>query len=241
MNIVLTRPLIDTENLMSELLSLGHKIIHIPTLKISKVPLDPVDLNNYNAIIFTSANAIRSLNITNKQSNIKCFCVGSITEKIVRSQGFNNTFSAGGTVNALKNLILITLKKETNSKIAYFCGDVLSSDLDKELKTEGYFIDKFVNYNSEKITELNSENKKLIEKYPPNLIFIYSMRSAESFNSMIKKNTLATLMTQSTLMCISDNIILYLKKAGWKKLDKFTPGEEIIKIESLKNGNPFKI
>ena len=55
------------------------------------------------------------------------------------------------------------------------------------------------------------------------------------------KNTLATLMTQSTLMCISDNIILYLKKAGWKKLDKFTPGEEIIKIESLKNGNPFKI
>ena len=41
--------------------------------------------------------------------------------------------------------------------------DVLSSDLDKELKTEGYFIDKFVNYNSEKITELNSENKKLLK------------------------------------------------------------------------------
>ena len=35
MNILLTRPLIDAEDLMGKFFSLGHKIIHIPTLKIS--------------------------------------------------------------------------------------------------------------------------------------------------------------------------------------------------------------
>ena len=35
MNIILTRPLNDTENLMQELFNLGHKIMHIPTLKIT--------------------------------------------------------------------------------------------------------------------------------------------------------------------------------------------------------------
>ena len=35
MNILITRPLIDAEDLMGKIFSLGHKIIHIPTLKIS--------------------------------------------------------------------------------------------------------------------------------------------------------------------------------------------------------------
>ena len=37
MNILITRPLIDAEDLMGKFFSLGHKIIHIPTLKISSV------------------------------------------------------------------------------------------------------------------------------------------------------------------------------------------------------------
>ena len=47
MNIIITRPLIDSEDLMGKLLSLGHKIIHVPTLKISKAELDPIDSDNF--------------------------------------------------------------------------------------------------------------------------------------------------------------------------------------------------
>ena len=43
MNILITRPLIDSEDLMGKLFSEGHKIIHIPTLKISPAKIDPVD------------------------------------------------------------------------------------------------------------------------------------------------------------------------------------------------------
>ena len=46
MNILLTRPLIDTEDLMRKFFSLGHKIIHIPTLKISAANIDPIDSKN---------------------------------------------------------------------------------------------------------------------------------------------------------------------------------------------------
>ena len=106
MNILLTRPLIDTEDLMGKFFSLGHKIIHIPTLKISGANIDPIDAKKYDAFIFTSANAIRNLKLINHDKNKICFCVGSITEKIVRQAGYSNTISAGGTVNALKNIIL---------------------------------------------------------------------------------------------------------------------------------------
>jgi uroporphyrinogen-III synthase len=231
MNILITRPLIDSEDLMGKLFSLGHKIVHIPTLKISTSNANPVDAKKYDAFIFTSANAIRNLKLDNQDTNKICFCVGSITEKIVRLKGYNNTISAGGTVNALKNIILNSNQIDKKKSIAYFCGDYISSNLDKELKNEGFQIDKIINYTSEKITELNEENNKIIKNHPPDIIFIYSQRSAESFIEIVKKYSLNGLMTESRVLCISEKVLGVLKKSGWKKLEVFQPGEELEKLK----------
>ena len=231
MNILITRPLIDSEDLMGKLFSLGHKIVHIPTLKISASNANPVDAKKYDAFIFTSANAIRNLKLDNQDTNKICFCVGSITEKIVRLKGYYNTISAGGTVNALKNIILNSDQIDKKKSIAYFCGDYISSNLDKELKNEGFQVDKIINYTSEKITELNEENNKIIKNHPPDIIFIYSQRSAESFIEIVKKYSLNGLMTESRVLCISEKVLGVLKKSGWKKLEVFQPGEELEKLK----------
>ena len=231
MNILITRPLIDSEDLMGKLFSLGHKIVQIPTLKISAADISPVDAKKYDAFIFTSANAIRNLKL-NKQDNSKlCFCVGSITEKIVMQNGFNNTISAGGTVNALKNIILNSDQIDKKKSIAYFCGDHISSNLDVELKNDGFQIDKIINYTSEKITDLNEENNKIINDHPPDIIFIYSKRSAESFIEIVKKYSLNGLMTESRVLCISEKVLSVFKNSGWKKLEVFQPGEELEKLK----------
>ena len=98
MNILITRPLIDAEDLMEKLFAYDHKIIHLPTLRISTVETKLINPDNFDAFIFTSTNAVRNLKLINKNKKIYCFCVGSITEKIVRQSGFVNTTSAGGTV-----------------------------------------------------------------------------------------------------------------------------------------------
>ena len=63
MNILITRPLIDSEDLMAKLFSLGHKIIHIPTLRILKANIAPIDAKKYGAFVFTSSNAFRNLKL----------------------------------------------------------------------------------------------------------------------------------------------------------------------------------
>ena len=231
MNILITRPLIDSEDLMGKLFSLGHKIVHIPTLKILAANAGPIDEKKYDAFIFTSANAIRNLKLNNQDTSKICFCVGSITEKIVRQKGYNNTISAGGTVNALKNIILNSDQIDKKKSIAYFCGDYISSNLDTELKNEGFQIEKIINYTSEKITDLNEENNKIIKNHPPDIIFIYSKRSAESFIEIVKKYSLNGLMTGSRVLCISEKVLGVLKKSGWKKLEVFQPGEELEKLK----------
>ena len=230
MNILITRPLIDSEDLMGKLFSLGHKIIHIPTLKISPSKTESVDLNEYDAIIFTSANAIRNLTVINEEKSKLCFCVGSITEKIARQSGYHNTISAGGTVNALKNLIINSDQINEKSKIAYFCGDNVAYDLDLELKKEGLKIRKIINYTSEKITDLNDQNKKIITSHSPDIIFVYSLRSGESFIEITRNHSLYPLMTGSKVMCISDKIASLFKSDGWKKVEVFNPGEELLKL-----------
>ena len=233
MNILITRPLIDAEDLMEKFFSLGHKIIHLPTLKILPLAMEPINAEEFDAFIFTSANAIRNIKLNSNIKNLHCFCVGSLTEKIVRQAGFNNTSSAGGTVNALKNLIMISEKINKNSKLAYFCGDNISYDLDSELNKEGIKVKKIINYSSEIIEDLNSENKKLIELYPPDRIFIYSSRSAQSFVAIVKNYSLGPLMTQSTVMCISEKVASIFRSQGWKKIEIFNPGDEMLKLEDL--------
>jgi uroporphyrinogen-III synthase len=223
----------DAEDLMEKLFSYGHKIIHLPTLKISTVKTELVNPDNFDAFIFTSTNAVRNLQLTNTHKSLHCFCVGSITEKIARQSGFVSTSSAGGTVNALKNLIMISDKISKNSNLAYFCGDNISYDLDLELKREGLKIKKIINYSSEVISELNSENKKLIENYPPDFIYIYSVRSAESFTTIVKNYGLNPLVTQSTVMCISKKVANIFKSQRWKKIEIFNSGDEILKLKDL--------
>tara|TARA_X000000368_G_scaffold323822_1_gene260906 strand:+ start:450 stop:1142 length:693 start_codon:yes stop_codon:yes gene_type:complete len=230
MNILITRPLIDSEDLMGKLFSLGHKIIHIPTLKISPTKTESVDINKYDALIFTSANAIRNLKITGEDKSKLSFCVGSITEKIARQLGYHNTLSAGGTVNALKNLIMHSNQINEKSKLAYFCGDNVTYDLDLELKKEGLKVSKIINYTSEKITDLNDQNKKIISNHSPDIIFVYSLRSGESFIEITRNHSLYPLMTESKVMCISKKVASVFKSDGWKKVEVFNPGEELLKL-----------
>ena len=231
MNILITRPLIDAEDLMRKIFSLGHKIIHIPTLKISPAKTEIIDATQYNAFIFTSANAIRNLKVIKQDKTKLCFCVGAITEKIARMSGYNNTISAGGTVNALKNLIISSDQINEKSKIAYFCGDNVSYDLDLELKREGIKTNKIINYTSEKITNLNEENKKIISSHPPDIIFVYSARSAESFIEIVKNYSLYPLMTGSKVMCISKKVADIFTINNWKKVKVFNPGDELLQLE----------
>ena len=231
MNILITRPLIDAEDLMGKFFTLGHKIIHMPTLKISPVKSEPIDGSQYNAFIFTSANAIRNLKVIKQDKSKLCFCVGTMTEKITRMLGYNNTISAGGTVNALKNLIISSNQISEKSKMAYFCGDTISYDLDLELKREGFKIKKIINYTSEKITDLNDANKKIISSHPPDIIFVYSARSAESFIEIVKNYSLYPLMTGSKVMCISKKVADIFTINNWKKVKIFDPGDELPQLE----------
>ena len=145
MHILLTRPLEDSHEMIFKFQSLGHDISHIPLINIESKNYESINFSDFNGIIFTSANAIKFLNLKLIDKKINCFCVGSATEKKAKSSGFQNIFCADGNVNNLKELILQNFNS-SDGKLLYVSGEIITNELDQELISEGYSVKRITNY-----------------------------------------------------------------------------------------------
>ena len=233
MHIVITRPKEDSLYLIQNLIKLGHIVTHLPVIKIEKLETKKINLLDYKAIIFTSSNAIKFMNIEKFNSKIKCFCVGKTTELSARQVGFLNTYSSEGTVDSLIELVMRTMDSKSG-KLLYLSSEFISKDLDKDLKSVGYSVDRISNYTSILVEEIDKKTLDFFEKKPPDVIFIYSSKSAKNLFNLINKYSLLNVVTHSNLMCISEKVLSVLKQIKWKKEFIFNPGEEEFLLNKIR-------
>ena len=233
MHIVITRPKEDSFYLIENLIKLGHIVTHLPVIKIEKLETKKINLLNYQAVIFTSSNAIRFMKIKKINSKIKCFCVGKATELTAKQVGFVNTYTSEGTVDSLIELIIRTLSSKSK-KLLYLSSEFISKDLDKNLINEGYIVDRISNYTSIPIKQIDKEKLDFLKKNLPDAIFVYSSNSAKNLFNLINKYSLLNVVTHSDLMCISEKVLLVLKQIKWKNVFIFNPGEEEFLLNKIK-------
>ena len=225
MHILLTRPLDDCKELILRFKSLGHKVSHLPVINVDAIEYIEPKYNEFKGIIFTSANAIKNLNTSKINKNIKCFCVGSSTEKIAKKHGFQNIFCAEGNVNNLKEIIIQNFDKK-NGSLIYISSEIVSYNLDKDLISEGYSVSRLVNYTVKSNQNIREDFIKDLKSLIPDIVFIYSENSARSFLNILKKHDLQDEWMETNLMCIGERASSVLNEIKWKKIFLFNPGEE---------------
>lgn len=225
MHILLTRPLEDSQELILRFKSLGHQVSHLPVINIEKKDYENINFSEFKGIIFTSTNAIKNLNVSKINKNIFCFCVGEATEKIVKEKGFQNIFTASGNVANLKEIILQNFDKKIGN-LVYVSGELISYDLDLELKKEGYTIKRIITYKVNSNQILSDEFIKDLKSSIPEIVFIYSENSARSYLNLLKKYNLLDIWMETNLMCLGEKASSVLNEIKWKKIFLFNPGEE---------------
>ncbi len=225
MHILLTRPIEDCSEIISKFQSLGHQVSHLPLLSVNKVNYGEINFSDYKGIIFTSANAVKFLDLKKIEKKMLCFCVGSATEKKARGVGFQNVITAGGNVENLKELILQNFDKK-DGKLIYISGEIVSVDLDHQLEEEGYNIKRLINYRTSPIEIFEERFIDELKLKIPDIVYIYSQNSASSFLNIIKIYQLESLWMNTNLMCIGEKTSTILNEIKWKKIFLFNPGEE---------------
>ena len=225
MHILFTRPLEDCHEMILKFQSLGHEISHLPLINIEGLKYESPNYSEFKGIIFTSSNAIKFLDIKNIDKKITCFCVGSATEKKARGAGFQNVFAADGNVDNLKELILLNLNS-SKGKLLYISGEIISSNLDQDLISNGYTVERVINYRAKPIQKYDENFFEKLKLNMPEITYIYSQNSAINFLKVIKNYQLETLWMNTNLMCIGEKSSSILNEIKWKKIFLFNPGEE---------------
>ncbi len=225
MHILLTRPLDDCKDLIIKFKSLGHMVSHLPVIEIKKKIHKNIDFGEYSGVVFTSSNSIKNLSNNKLNKNILCFCVGASTEKEAKKNGFQNIFAAEGNVKNLKEIIHKNFDKN-DGKLIYVSGEIISSDLDKELISEGYSVERIINYSVAHVQNIKPEFFKELKKSMPDVVYIYSENSAKSFMEIVKKNHIEDQWMNTNLMCIGEKTATIANEIKWKKIFLFNSGEE---------------
>ena len=225
MHILLTRPLEDCKELILRFKSLGHKVSHLPVIKIQNVNYDKININEFDGIIFTSANAIKNLNTSDINKKINCYCVGSSTENVAKQNGFQNIFCAEGNVNNLKEVILQNFDNRSGN-LLYVSGEIVSSNLDKDLISEGYKVKRIINYSVLPVEEIGEEFINNLKSSIPDMVYVYSENSAKNYLNLLKKYNLLDYWMNTNLMCLGEKTSSVLNEIKWKKIFLFNSGEE---------------
>ena len=142
-----------------------------------------------------------------------------------RSVGFQNVIAAEGNVENLKELILQNFNQKDGNLI-YISGQSISVDLDQQLLNEGYNIKRVINYRTSHNQIFSDEFVNELKLKMPDMVYVYSQNSAQSFLNFIKINQSENLWMNTNLMCIGEKTSSILNEIKWKKIFLFNPGEE---------------
>ena len=80
-----------------------------------------------------------------------------------RQFGFLNTYTSEGTVDSLIELVIRTLDSKSG-KLLYLSSEFISKDLDKDLISAGYAVDRVSNYTSLPVEEIDKKTLDFFEK-----------------------------------------------------------------------------
>lgn len=211
--ILITRPKHLAELTAAKLAKLHLRSIIVPFLDVEylNVTFDNNKLDNYQALIITSQNAVSILqnqNLINKE--ILVYTIGSKSKAVLYSIGFKNVVSLGENVEAL--IRFFHKQSSYNEKMLYLRGEEISLDIKGNLEKVGYIVDEIIVYKSKPINRLSSNIVSIIESDVTSTL-LYSSRTAQHFRTIALQHK--TNLRNIRAVCISKKVSSQILDLKW--------------------------
>ncbi len=164
-----------------------------------------IDLSKYDALLFTSKNAVLSLNHSNQHwKNIPSYAISSKTAQVVKNLGGKLVFT--GIKSSGDDFAYELIEKLQDKKVLYIKAFKTVSNLTNILKKNGVFIDELIAY--------KNICKKIHKDVEKNSIFIFTSPSSiecffknftwdSSFKAIVIGNTSAKYMPKNIDFIVS--------------------------------------
>lgn len=202
MRALITRPLDDAKSLAERLKQRGIEPVLAPLITIAPRKTDLPDLSKAQALLFTSANGVRSFTKASLLRTCRVLTVGDATAEAARSSGFTQVSSASGDVTSLAAMAGRLLDPKAGT-LYHVTGQTQAGDLAGDLTGRGFTVDRLELYESHAATALPAEVADGFRQGSLELVLLYSPRTAEIFTQLVTAAGLADKMAGVTALCLS--------------------------------------
>ncbi len=208
--VLITRPEPEAFKLAKELESHGIKTLVDPMLTITLCPEElPASLDKFQAILTTSASAIKTLATQNCSPALPLWCVGDASIATASELGFYNsvTVPMGMPQNALSLAQYAQNSlNPNNGPILYLCGNVIQTDIGEVLQACGFEVRKSIVYKSEVATKLRPETCEALNQGQLLAVIFYSRRTIDTFMGLCNRSNIGRKCQSAIALCLSQNI-----------------------------------
>jgi uroporphyrinogen-III synthase len=214
--IVLTRPRDEAEGLAAELTARGYDTLVEPMLEIVHLPVAIPDLGRYRALVFTSANGVRSFAERSDDRSLPAYAVGNRTADVLRKAGFADVRGAGGDAGLLAEFLRETLGNE--GPVLHVAAKDVARDLDPLLAPAGIAVDALALYEAVPATGFSKALVDALYACTIESVLFFSVRTAATFGTLLQQLGLAEMITSISALCLSKQVAAEAGKQPWRKV-----------------------
>lgn len=217
MRFLLTRPEQDSEALKNRLTALDHDVVISPLMEITPLEHTKIGCNGYQALVFTSRNAVKVFTDLYGAPNILVLTVGDKTADAAKNAGFNAVKSAGGNVEKLASLIIGILSPK-NGPLLYPSAKHVSKDLGDLIAKDNFYVNQIEIYEAVAKKTFSEDIIEALKSGSIDTIPFYSSRSALIFIEAIKNAGLSDRLKEITALTISHDVAETVSQERWKNI-----------------------
>lgn len=220
MAVLVTRPQPDDGATAAALRGRGFEVLQAPMLRFEPVAFYDDEDTRYDAVIVTSANALRGIEPRLAGSNLlelPLFAVGEHTASAARHTGFSNVIVAKGDAVSLRDLVLASVKArelKKTSTLLYLAGADLSRDLAGELGERGLTVVTQTTYRMIPVPDFPRDVCDAFAANRIDAVLHYSRRSARAFLDAARSGGVEISALSIPQCCISPAVASVVRDAG---------------------------
>ena len=213
--ILITRPREEAEDFARELEAEGLTCLIEPMLEIEPVSFEIPAISDFQALIFTSANALKIFGDHAALRTMPIYVVGPNTQNIAKELRFEDIHSAPTAAELAE-----CIKRGVGDKsrvLLHVRGRDTSYDMAEDLESDGYSVESLVVYEAEKRTVLSEVGSNAIRNSDISAVTFFSKRTAESFMACAEKANLGNDLNHIKALCISDSVVKCVQPEKWQE------------------------
>jgi uroporphyrinogen-III synthase len=215
MRVVITRPRADAEELARALETRGHSALIAPVLTIEPIRDAVPVLEDVQALVLTSANAVPVLAGTDPGRPV--FVVGAATARAAQAAGCGDVRTADGDAASLARLIAAECRPDGGA-LLHLAGTEVRPGLSEALAAAGFEFRRQTVYRAVAASSLPAPVIEAIRSRAIDAVLLFSPRSAAIFVELIARHDLSGYLDRTDALCLSAAVAAACDHLSWARL-----------------------